>query len=97
MIGKTLRNSRSQMFFKIAVRKNFFLNIVKETPVLKFPFNKVAGLKVCIFIKKETPTHLFSCEYCEILKKRFFTERLTSLGTKLVFFIFLVSLLCFPS
>ena len=42
--------------------------------MLKSPFNKVAGLKVCIFIKKETPTQLFSCEYCEILKNSFFTD-----------------------
>ena len=90
--GKTLRNSRSQVVFKIAVLKNFFLNIVKKTPVWESPFNKVA---VCIFIKKETPIQLFSCEYCEILKNSFFIERLMSLGTTLIFVIFLV--LCFPS
>ena len=28
-------------------------------------FNKVAGLKACIFIKKETPTQVFSWEYCK--------------------------------
>ena len=91
--GKTLRNSRSQMFIKIAVLKNFFLNIVKKTPVLESAFNKVACLKVCIFFKKETPTQLFSCEYCEILSSSSFIERLTTLGTK---FIFPVSLLRFP-
>ena len=31
-------------------------------------------IKVCIFIKKETPTHLFSCEYCESLKTGFFID-----------------------
>ena len=66
------------MLFKIAVLKTFFLNIVKKTPALECPFNKVSGLKVCIFIKKETPTQLFSCEYCEILTKRFFIERITT-------------------
>ena len=49
-----------------------FLNFVKKTPVLESPFNTVAGLKVCIFIKKDIPTLLFSCEYCKILKNSFF-------------------------
>ena len=38
-------------------------------------FNKVAG-KACNFIKKETPTQVFSCEYCEIFKKTNFKEHL---------------------
>ena len=37
-------------------------------------FNKVAGL-ICNFIKKETPTQVFSCEFCEISKNTFFTEQ----------------------
>ena len=45
--------------------------------MLESPFHKFAGLKVCIFIKKGTPTQLFSCEYCKILKNSFFIERLT--------------------
>ena len=48
--------------------------------MLESPFSRVAGLKVCIFIKKETPTQLFSCEYCQILKNGFFIERLTTSG-----------------
>ena len=58
-------------FFPKYVLK-IFLNIVKKTPVLESPFNKVAGLKVCIFVQKENPAQLFSCEYCEILKKLFY-------------------------
>ena len=42
------RSSRSQMFFKIGVLRNFR----RKTPVLESVFNKVAGLKVCNFIKK---------------------------------------------
>ena len=30
----------------------------------------------CNFIKKETPTQVFSCEFCEISKNTFFTEHL---------------------
>ena len=56
--------------------------------MLESPFGKVAGLKVCIFIEKETSTQLFSCELCEILKNSFFIERLATLGAKLIFFIF---------
>ena len=40
--------------------------------MLKSVFNKVGGLKVCIFIKKETLIQVISCEYCEILKNTSF-------------------------
>ena len=53
--------------------------------MLESPFSKVAGLKVCIFIKKETPTQLFSCEYCEILKNSFFNRTPHDFGSKLIF------------
>ena len=39
--------------------------------MLEFLFNKVAGLKACVFIEKETPTQVFSCEYWEIFKNSF--------------------------
>ena len=39
-------------------------------------FNKVAGLTPAILKKKETQTQLFFCEFCEISKNTFFTERL---------------------
>ena len=35
-----------------------------KTPVLKSLFNKL--------YQKETPAQVFSCEYCEIFKNRFF-------------------------
>ena len=34
------------------------------------------SLKACNFIKKKTPTQLFSCAYCEIFKTTFFIEHL---------------------
>ena len=68
---KISRSSCSQMFFKIGVLKNF-CNIHGETPVLKSLLNKVAGLKACNFISKETPRHMFSCELCKIFKNTFF-------------------------
>ena len=37
-------------------------------------FNKVAGLRSTILLKKETPAQLFSWESWEIFKNIFFTE-----------------------
>ena len=91
------KNSQKQPFTDVlqnSCSSKLYLNIVKKATVLASSFNKVAGLKVCIFINKETQT-LFSCEYCEMLNNSFFIERPTTLGTKLIFFLFLVSFLCF--
>ena len=73
-VGKQHRrkNSQKQPFTHVlqnSCSSKFFF--VKKTAVLESPFNKVAGLKVSIFIKKKTPTQLFFCEYCEILKNSF--------------------------
>ena len=32
--------------------------------------------QACNFIKKETPTQVFSCKFCEIFNNTFFTEHL---------------------
>ena len=55
------------MFFKIDFLKNFAIFTGKH--VLE-SFDKVAGLEAY----KETPTQVFSCEYCKILMNTFFTE-----------------------
>ena len=39
---------------------------------MESPFNKVTGLMACNFIKKETPTQVFSCEYHKMLEKSLF-------------------------
>ena len=39
-------------------------------------FNEVAGLKAYNFIKKETPTQVFSCEYCKNFKNTYFEKHL---------------------
>ena len=39
--------------------------------MLESLFNKVTGLKACIFFKKDTPTQVFSYEYCKIFKNSF--------------------------
>ena len=56
------------MFSKIGVLKH------NETPVLESLYNKVAGLKACNCIKKETLTQVFSCKYWEILKNSLFLQ-----------------------
>ena len=45
-------------------------------PVFKSLLNQVAAIKVSNFFKKEIPTQVFFCEYCEILKKAYFKENL---------------------
>ena len=49
------------MFFKIGVLKNFA---------------KFTGKHLCNFINKETPTQVFSCEFCEIFKNTVFHRTL---------------------
>ena len=73
-VGKR-SNSRSQMFSKTGVLKNFAIFTGKK-PVLKPLFGKVSGLKGCVFIQKETPTQVFFCEYYKIFKNSFFIEGL---------------------
>ena len=40
-------------------------------------------LQACNFIKKETLTQVFSCEFCEIFKNTFFTEHLWTIASKI--------------
>ena len=45
---------------------------LKKISVLESLLNKVTGLMGCNFIKKETPTLVFSCKYQKMFKKSFF-------------------------
>ena len=49
-----------------------FSDIHKKISVLESLFNKVTGLMVCNFIKKETQTQVFSYEYHKMFEKSFF-------------------------
>ena len=61
-----------------------FVNVLQNRPSYKFPdickkisvlesfFNKVTGLMACNFIKKETSTQVFSCEYHKMFENSFF-------------------------
>ena len=57
-------------FCKKCVLK-IFAYFTEKTPVLESFLNKVAGLKVCNFIRKETLPQLFSHEYCKNFKNSF--------------------------
>ena len=54
------RSSSCQMFFKIGFPKNFAI----------FTGSTCVGVSF-LTIKKETPTQVFSCEYCKNFKKAF--------------------------
>ena len=56
-------------------------DVYKEISVLESLFNKITGLMACNFVKKESPTHVFSCEYHKIA---FFMEHLRRLLLKMV-------------
>ena len=68
----SFRSSRSQMFFKVVVRKKL-PNIRRKILTLGSLFNKVPVLQACNFIKKKL-TKMFSCEYCKIFKNSIFIE-----------------------
>ena len=45
-------------------------------------FHKVAGLRPCNFIKKETLAQVFFCELSDIFKKKFCTEHLQATASE---------------
>ena len=58
------RSSRSQMFFKIGVLKNF-------APVLESIIDKVAGLKACNFIKKRLQYRCLPVKFAKFYRTPF--------------------------
>ena len=61
-----------------------FPNIHKKISVLETIFNKVTGLKACNFIKKETPTQVFSCEYHKMFENICFYGKPPVAASKMV-------------
>ena len=62
---------------RCSVKKGVLRNFAKSTGKHlrhSLLFNKVADLGSCNFIKKETPTKVFSCEFRKIFINTFFTE-----------------------
>ena len=48
----------------------------ENQPTVVFYKKGVLKLEACNYIKRETPTQLFSCEFCEIFRNSFFIEHL---------------------
>ena len=67
-------NMRSQMFFTTGAYKYFAIFTGKH--LCWSLFNKVTGMKACIFIKKDTPTQVLSYDHCKIFKNSLFMDRL---------------------
>ena len=64
------RSSNQELFCK---SKKIYLISQEYICVRVSFFNKVAGrLEACNFIRKETPTEAFSCQFCEVFKNTFF-------------------------
>ena len=66
------RSSHRRYFVKTGGLKNY-AKFTRKHLCWSLVFRKVAGLRLA---KKETPTQVFSCEFCEIFKNTFFTEHL---------------------
>ena len=76
------------MFYKKRVLENLaeftgkhlgrclFLNEVASLYTNLWFSDIFSGIEACNFIEKETPIHVFSCEFCETFKNFFFTEHL---------------------
>ena len=68
-----VRSSRSQMFFKIGVFKNFAIFKGKHLCRSLFLI-KLQPWRPATLLKRDS-TQVFSCEYCEIFKNTFFFYR----------------------
>ena len=69
-----------------------FFRICKKISVLESLFNKVTGLITCNFIKKQTPTQMFSCEYHKMFENSFLIKKLSlknSTSKKIKYFLIL--------
>ena len=74
-IINTCRSSRSQVFFKIGVLKNSKYSQENTCVGVSF-FIKFIKHRAFNFIKIETPTQVFSCEFAKFLRTKFFIEYL---------------------
>ena len=77
------RSSRSQMFFKIDVLRNF-TDLTRKHLCRSFLLKKLQCWYPETFLKRESK-QMFSCEYCEIFKNSFVTEHLRWLLLTIIF------------
>ena len=72
IISKIFRSSRSQVFFKIVVLKNFAIfTRNRKTTVLESPFTKVVDLQACNFIKRRLQRRCFPVNIAKCLRTPF--------------------------
>ena len=74
-VSTEVRGSLSQMFFKLDALKNFG-NFTGKKPMLESFPNRVAGLKVCNFIKKRLQHRCFPVKVHKFLITPVFKEHL---------------------
>ena len=74
-------------FSKILIKNWFWCQSQKFRNIHRKLFSKVAGLKAWQLHCKETPTQVFSCEYCEIFENRFYTTPPVAAFVNLFFFL----------
>ena len=63
--------------WRVLLKKGFLKNSQnsQENTCARDFFLKSCKLEACNFINKKTQAQVFSCEFCEISKKTFFTEK----------------------
>ena len=76
-----IRSSRSLMFFKIGVLKNFAI-FKRKHLCRSFFLRKLRAWRHATLLKRDS-TQVFSCEYCEFFKNTFFSQN-TSGGCFLI-------------
>ena len=70
-VGTMCRSSRPEVFCKKCVLRNFAKFTKKKTICARVFFSIKLQAKANNFIKKETLTQMFSCEFCKIFKNIF--------------------------
>ena len=74
LLCQRVKSSRSQMLFKIGVLKNFPIFTGKHLCWSLF-FNKVAGLRPRILLKKRLQHSCFPLNFAKFLRTPFYTEQ----------------------
>ena len=72
--GRTVRSSHRRYSIKKVVLKNFAIST--ENVYVGVSFLKSCRSEGVHFYEKETPTQVFSCEYCEVFKASCFEKYL---------------------
>ena len=90
---KNSENGRFSRPLKLYTAKKLFLKIshkLQENTCVRVSFLIKLQAETCIFIKKETVTQVFSCEFCEIFKNIFSIEHLRTTVSYFLFQYFTV-------